>query len=1279
MEYRGIIRSDNDANYTIPPDSVTPTVEVMDGQGRKIYSGNAKLSDMGTFNGELPLSADVGLGNYSVVVRIGDWGLSTGFSLAEYRKPDFEVKVSTDKKSYVQGDQISVTGAASYYFGQPLANAQVKWQVTSSNYFFSAVSGYEFIDFDLLRNQQVEGDRKRTEGQATTDAQGNFSFKVPADLTQDPVSQTFTIEATVMDANNQQVSARTDAIVHKGDLYAGLKPETYVALVGKPASVDLISVDKDGKPAPNASVTVAFYNRKWLSVKERQPDGGYMWISKPEDTLISTRTVTTDAGGKAKATVTPKEAGSIRVVAEIADGRGNKNRSATYIYVSGSGFASWQMESTDRVDLVPDKKEYALGDTAKVLIPSPVHDALALVSIERGKLLSQRIIRLKGNSETIDVPIQGGYVPNVYVSVVLFKGTGPSNATPTFRLGYGELKVATTGNALHVVVTPNKSKYQPGDKATYTIKTTDSAGNGVPAELSLSVVDAAVLALADNNAPDPMQAFWGRRSLGVSTSATLTQSVDRYNTDLSTQRKGAGGGSGVPTVRRVFPDTAYWNPAVRTNDRGDATVTMTVPDSLTTWKITAMGVTAATQVGTGTAQTVTAKSLLLRPTFPRFLLMGDHLKLTGFLHNYTDKEVEADVSLTAKGVQPESGGSFATQRVKVAPGDMQRIEWPVTVDTVAGGGGTATLKLEARPVTGGVPGDSVELTLPVNTLTTAESVVTSGEVRDSTTELVRLPDGINTALGELTVQTSPSLAAGMSYSARFLDEFPYECTEQTVSRFLPRVVMQRAFDKLKLPDRDGIAAKLSGIVSRSIQRLYAGQRPDGGWGWWPGDSSEQWITAYVVQGLAEAAQSGYTIDQKVMDRTAQFLRQSLDQPTDVAHPENPNGRAYVLYALALASKGDLGLTNSLYDRRSTLGNYGRAYLMLALQAQGAGAQASQVKSLASDLSSSAISSGAGTHWEEKDVDYRTMNTNTRSTAVVLDALVKAAPDNQWIQPAVRWLMVARKEGHWETTEETAMSLLALTDYLQASNELAADFAYKVSVNGQDLATETVKPDNVDEKTQVVQVKDLLVGSDNRMNIVRANPGQGQSGQGKLYYSMQLRYFLPGDQVDAVSQGLAISREYYRLGDEAAGPITRVKPGDTVKVKLTVVVLQDLNYLIVEDPLPSGLEAVDTSLKTTSLAAAAETGGVRKEDVAQGKATVVLPPWWKYDYFQHVEPRDDRVALFANFLPRGTYEYTYLAQATSSGEFQAMPATGYEMYFPDVRGRSYAGKLTVKTP
>ena len=259
-----------------------------------------------------------------------------------------------------------------------------------------------------------------------------------------------------------------------------------------------------------------------------------------------------------------------------------------------------------------------------------------------------------------------------------------------------------------------------------------------------------------------------------------------------------------------------------------------------------------------------------------------------------------------------------------------------------------------------------------------------------------------------------------------------------------------------------------------------------------------------------------------------------------------------------------------------------------------------------------------------------------------------------------------------------MSLLALTDYLQASNELNADFAYKVSVNGRDLATETVKPENVDEtKSLVVQVKDLLTGSDNKVNVARANPGEGQSGQGKLYYTMQLRYFRPGDQVDAVSQGLAISREYYRLGDEAAGPVTQVKAGDTVKVKLTVVALQDLNYLIVEDPLPSGLEAVDTHLKTTSLAAAAETGGVRKEDVSQGEPSAVLPAWWKYDYFQHVEPRDDRVALFASFLPKGTYEYTYLAQATSSGTFQAMPTTGYEMYFPDVHGSSYAGKLSVE--
>ncbi|HEX2987845.1 MAG TPA: alpha-2-macroglobulin, partial [Chloroflexota bacterium] len=538
---------------------------------------------------------------------------------------------------------------------------------------------------------------------------------------------------------------------------------------------------------------------------------------------------------------------------------------------------------------------------------------------------------------------------------------------------------------------------------------------------------------------------------------------------------------------------------------------------------------------------------------------------------------------------------------------------------------------------------------------------------------VRLPEGTNPALGELTVETSPSLAAGMRYSARFLDEFPYECIEQTVSRFLPRVVMQSAFDKLKLSDREGIAGRLPSIVQRSLQKLYSGQSRDGGWGWWPGESGDQWITAYAVQGLSEARRAGYTVDDSVLDRAASFLRKSLDTRYDAEHPENANSRAYVLYALALAGKGDVGLTNSLYDRRATLGNYGRAYLALAFQTLGASDQDGKVKSLISDLSSAAISSAAGSHWEEATIDYRAMNSNTRSTAVVLDALVRLAPDNPLIQPAVRWLMVARKEGHWETTQETAASLLALTDYLSASGELKGDFAYRVSLNGKDLATQTVTPSNVDEaKRLVVELKELVGGGDSLVNIARANPSGGQSGDGKLYYTMALRYFLPGDKVPAVAEGIGLIREYYRLGDEASGPVTQVAPGETVKVKLTMVALRDLHYFAVEDPLPSGLEAIDTRLKTSSVSARGETGMVDKS----GKEGAVLP-WWKYDYFTQVEPRDDRVTLFATYLPKGTYEYTYLAKATSQGEFQALPARGYEMYFPEVWGRSEGSKFTVR--
>lgn len=1277
--FKGIVRNDEDARYSLPPAGTELELDINDSQGRKVQSSRVKLSDFGSFDGQLALSSEAPLGSYYISARVGEWGFGVNFNVAEYRKPEFEAKIVANQPSFLETEQVSVTGLAAYYFGQPLANAGVKWRLVTRDYFFPGESGYSFGDPDLSRDGRAEGARQRTEGETTSDAQGNFAIEFTADLTKNPTGQVFTIESTVMDPNNQEVSARTEVVVHKGEYYGGLRPESYVTAAGSPAAVEVLVVDRDKQPVPNARVAVSFYNRKWLSVKERQPDGGYVWSSRPEDTLFSAQNVAADASGKARATAVPKEAGSVRVVAEVSDSKGRKNRAATYLYVSGSGFAAWRMQSNDRLQLVTDKTEYAVGETARVLVPSPVADALALVTVERGALLTSRLVRLKGNSETLEVSIEAGFVPNAYVSVVLFKGSGPTSPAASFHAGYGELKVSSAEKVLKLDLTPDKARYQPGDKATYSIRTVDATGRGVPAEVSLAVVDASVLALADPEGRDAMEVFWGRRGLGVSTSATLATSVDRYNVDISAQRKGAGGGADGVTVRREFPDTAYWNPAIRTNDRGEASVAITVPDSLTTWRAMAQGVTVSTQVGKAQADTVVTKSLLLRPALPRFLLMGDQLTVTAFLHNYTDREVQADVTLEAQGVRPPAGGAFDTKRLRIAAGGVQKLEWPATVEPAAGGGAKASFKLEAKPLAAGLPGDAIVVSLPVHAPLAAEVVATSGEVRDSTTELVRLMEGASRELGDLTIELSPSLAAGMRFSARYLDEFPYECTEQTVSRFLPRVVMRRAFDKLGLRDLDGIAAKLPGIVARSVQRLYGGQRPDGGWGWWPGDASDQWVTAYAVHGLTEAARAGQVVDARVLDRATQFLRRSLDRSYDAEHPENPNSRAYVLYVLAAAGRGDLGLTNSLFDRRSTLGNYGRAYLALALHALNAGQQDGKLKSLIADLASSAIQSATGSHWEESRADPRTMNTNTRSTAIVLDALARVEPESPLVPSTARWLMVARKEGRWATTQETAMSLLGLTSYLQASGELQGDFGYGVALNGRALATEVVNRQNLDEaKRLVVPAKELQAGVDNRVVMSRAKPAGGQTGEGKLYYTLHLHSFGSGEAIQAESQGIALVREYFRLGDEKAGPLGQVKAGETVKVKLTMVALQDLHYLVVEDPLPSGLEAVDTRLKTTSMAAAEETGITSKEEAMKREAEGRLdPPWWKYDYFGRVEPRDDKVALFASYLPRGTYEYTYLARATTSGDFQAMPALGYEMYAPEVYGRSEGAKLRVE--
>jgi uncharacterized protein YfaS (alpha-2-macroglobulin family) len=1287
VRFKGILRTDDDARYGLPTGVDSLMVTVSDDQGKEVYSEDLPLSDIGTLYGEFTLDEEASLGYYFISAQLGEQTFGVGFQVAEYRRPEFQVTVETDRDAYVQGDEIAVSAVATYYFGGPVANAQVQWSVLSRDYtpplsppqaggMKGGVEGkgyYDFMDYEWEERGQYYGAYGEliAQGTGVTDAEGRFTFKVPADISLKKLSQVFTIEVSVTDINDQQVSSRTEAVVHKGLFYIGLAPRAWVGKVGEEQEVDVITVDWESQPVPVgarwhlAPLTVTFFEHKWYSVQEKAEDGSFYWTSKVEDTPVLTTTVTTDAEGKAVATFVPEKGGSYKVVAVGRDQRGNEVRSATYLWVSSGEYISWRRESHDRIELIPDKKSYTPGEVAKILIPSPYQgEVKALLTIERGHIMSHQLLTLRSNSELLEIPILSEYTPNIYVSVVIVKGQDETNPLASFKVGYASLPVSTLEKELQITITPDKERYGPRETVTYDIRATDYQGKGVTAEFSLALVDLSLLALAETGAPTLVDHFYGQRGVGIQTAASLAMSVDRLNMLIAQKAKGGGGAreaAMVGLVRREFPETAYWNPTVRTDEAGRAQVSVQLPDTLTTWRLGVKGITAATEVGEATNDVISTLDLLVRPVAPRFFVIGDKATLSAVVHNNTDQPLEVEVSLSAEGLEIEGG----TQRVAVPAHGKQKVSWPVTVGVIE----EAKLLFAAQ---GGGLSDAVEITLPVYRYSTPEVVATAGTLDEAgeRLEVIYLPERYDPTQGELTVQIDPSLAAGMRDGLTYLEHYPYECIEQTVSRFLPNVMTYRALKKLGLEDKE-LATRLPQQVSLALQRIYTQQHYDGGWGWWLNDESDAFLTAYVLLGLNEAKRAGFAVDQEVMDRAARFLSGSLKRPAELKQPPplspptlggmkgGANTQAFILYVLAECGKGDLGRSVALYERRQMLGNYGKAYLAMALGIL-APEQRERVDAILSDLTSAAVLSATGAHWEEETADYWTMNTDTRSTAIVLAALARLSPDSGIAPNVVRWLMVARKEGHWLSTQETAWSLIALTDWMVATGELEADYAYRVSLNQKVLSEGRVTKADVRETRKLqVEVAQLLKEEANRLLIQRAEP----TGKGRLYYSLYLRYFLPVEDVKALSRGIIVARQYSPV-DEPERFVDGAKVGDVIKVKLTIVAPSSLHYLVVEDPLPAGCEGVDVSLKTTSVVGQPpELKRVGEEEWG----------WW---WFSHTEMRDEKVVLFATYLPKGTYEYTYLMRASVPGQFLVMPANAYEMYFPEVFGRSDGGKFTV---
>jgi hypothetical protein len=571
------------------------------------------------------------------------------------------------------------------------------------------------------------------------------------------------------------------------------------------------------------------------------------------------------------------------------------------------------------------------------------------------------------------------------------------------------------------------------------------------------------------------------------------------------------------------------------------------------------------------------------------------------------------------------------------------------------------------------------------------------------------------------------MAVTMLDALPYLIDYPYGCTEQTMSRFLPAVIVRKTLSDLgiakgSLDERifGGIEPahaektqpkgrkdmrKLDDMVKAGLERLYDFQHSDGGWGWWKEGESDHFMTAYVLWGLTLAHNAG--VEQArddVARRAADFLVKEL-----VEEEESYDEQAWMLHALAVYRAShrinptdyEAKAFDNLWNNRERLNAYTRALLALSAKSYGYTEKAqtlirnlengvkmdtapdtSIVMRLAQSSDASVI---ATAHWGEDGIYWRWSDGGVEATAFALRALLAVDPQHKLIEPVTNWLIKNRRGAQWSNTRDTAITVLTLADYLRVSGELKADMEYELSVNGATVATKRITAQDV-------------LSAPSRFEIDRAQIRDGaneirirrKAGDGPLYFAAHAAFYSLEEPIPPAGSELFVRRQYYKLVGKPTllkgyvyerRPLNdneTVKSGERVETVLTIEAKNNYEYLVFEDLKPAGLEAVEIRSGEPLFARQVKSGAVagKMKEPASGVASIEQVDYTGQQRWVYQELRDRKVALFIDKLPEGVWEIRYDMRAEVPGKFHALPLMGHAMYAPEIRANDAEVRITV---
>lgn len=1230
-------------------------VVVKDSRSQPVFTARVIIEN-GAMDVDLPMPADA-VGFFSAKLAFedeeqNDWGgIRHSWRVEEYEPNSFEVKLAMPGDKSV-GDKIEVSMSANYYMGKPLSKANFLWSVRAYDdrfipdgfgafRFCNALMDYELENIMFGVKTFSQQGEKKLEADGTAILDGTVP---PNDTLPQPRRARILVEVT--DTDQQTVAQREEFTLHSSDFYLGVNHGEDVVREGDTLPLQIIAVKKDGTALEKqVSVMVKLSHVDWHTNRVEDADDAENYRSEPTILPVAEETLQTlpvvrsrnanmwEADGPATQSEKFKLAkpGMYLITAEAKDDAGRKVTTCTTVYVYGKEETVWNYRNRFQVELVADKPEYHAGDEATIMVKTPIAGK-ALVTVEREGVRSHFITKLEGNSPTVKIPITKDDAPNVYVSVMLYRGSNDSPKKykmPEYRLGYARLEIKRPEAELTVSVKPVRTEYRPGEEAEVVCNVQDHTGKPVrDAEVTLWAADEGVLSLTGFEVPNPLATFLEIIRLSVSTGLTLPQLLDEDPETMSFENKGflvgGFGKGGEPNVRRNFLGTAFWEPTLKTDADGNVRTTFQVPDGLTRYRILAVVQNTKDQFGKAESAFTINKPFMLEPSPPRFGRVGDKVVVRAVLHNTTKQNAEAEVKLhldvLAKTDEP-------AKKITLPAGGTATLDFPVELQGIGEAVwtwlGTFTPKDGSAAFT-----DNVESRIQVTYTTPLLREVLLQRVDAKVTDLLADADpALRDGSGKVRVTVSNSLILELREGVDQLLTYPYGCVEQTTSSLLPWLAM-RDFREL-LPGMGKTDEEYNQAITKGINRLLKMQTSIGGLSYWPGGAEPMfWGSAYAMTALARAQREGIAISEYDMERLRKYLSDQLRGSETLENTGDLSPYIMACYGLALAGKAEPAYHEMYYKKRLNLSQENRALLALAILESGGSKQMAETLLRIADKK------------VEEDPWFGSI---ARAQGVRLMAWSLLSPKSEGTEEIAKVLIEQRTNGHWSTTQGNIWALLGISEYVRQTEKNRKE-TKGVLYYGEGQAQSF----RLSAKGAFQEFEFPLQG---RVALNLENSG------GRLYTSTKLEVRPSSPVAERIDRGYTVARHYEVVNEDGTlSTLKEPRVGDRVAVTLELSVARNATYLAIEDSLPAVFEAINTNFQSQESSV----------DYLQKQ------PW-----MSHQEIRADRAVFFADYIWKGNHIIRYLARVRAAGTATAPPAKVEEMYHPERFGSSETTRVTTK--